>query len=51
MVCMSASSTSTIIDDLSCGHDDEVLAWSKKLLRAFSSKQDFPFVNGDLIEV
>ena len=35
MVCMFASSTSAIIDDLSRGHDDKVLAWSKKLKEHF----------------
>jgi len=43
MVCMSASSTSAIIDDLS---DDEVLAWSKKLKEHFQVSRTSHFVNG-----
>jgi len=48
---MSASSTSAIIDDLSHGHDDKVLAWSKKLKEYFQVSRTSHFVNGNLNEV
>ena len=35
MVCMSASSTTAIIDELSRDHDQKVLSWSEKLKENF----------------
>ncbi|XP_065912205.1 uncharacterized protein [Dysidea avara] len=51
MVCMFASSTSAIIDDLSRGHDDKVLAWSKKLKEHFQLTQPPDMTSFELASV